>query len=251
MENSMKSIFILFIVLIYCSMTGFSQEKDSLFMGRRLNSISFNPTSMILCNNLKNLTFVYERMLKPNQSLVIQLGYLEVNPVLLDSINVDGSISLESNNGLNAAIQYRYYPARLNAQPAPFGLYIGPYASYYGLSTIGTYSVSDSDPSQSSEIRTNYNMLNMGIGIGYQFVFKERFSIDLLAFGPSFTYSFKNKKSTDPISENDEAMVSDLVEGAYSSEYPLLGQFIKINGNASSASLSMFFRYSISVGYRF
>lgn len=247
----MKKTGVLLIVLICFILHGFGQARDTLSMPDRLNTLSFNPTPMLLCNSLKNITFVYERMVQPNQSLVIQLGYLEISPTLLDSINTDGSIRQKTNFGLNAAVQYRFYPTRLNAQPAPFGLYYGPYASYYGINTTSIYTMSASDPTQAEEIKTNFNMLNLGIGVGYQFVIKDKISIDLLAFGPSLTYSFKNKKSSAQVSESEEVMISDLVERSYAADYPLLGQFINLYGNDSSTSFSMFFRYAITVGYRF
>jgi hypothetical protein len=247
----MKRIIVLVIVVLYSSLNGISQEKDSLSINPRRNGISFNPTPMLLCNSLKNITFVYERMLKANQSAVLQLGYLEFNQSLLDSINRDGSIRQKSNFGLNFAFQYRFYPARLNRQQAPFGLYLGPYASYYGIKTTSTFNLSETDPTKTEDVKTSFNMFNLGIGIGYQFIFKDRISIDLLAFGPSLTYSFKNKTYSGDVPSGDQAAISDQMDHVSTTDYPLLSQFIEIYGNESSASFTTFFRYAITFGYRF
>lgn len=234
------------------SFQAISQEKDTLDFRVRQNGISFNPTPMLLCNSLKNITFVYERMLKKDRSQVFQLGYLEMNPTLLDSINQDGSIRQKSNFGLNVALQYRFYPSRLNAQPAPFGLYWGPFLSYYGLQTTSAFQLNDNDPTDLTEVKTGYNMINLGIGVGYQFLIREKFSLDLLAFGPSLTYSFKNIKSSGATPE-EQAAISDQMhhKSISASDYPLLSQFININGSNSSASFTTFFRYTITFGMRF
>ncbi len=232
-------------------MEGFSQEKDSRSAKFRQNGLSFNPTPMLLCNSMKNITLVYERMIKLNQSLVFQIGYLEFNTSLLDSIIHNSSMKQKGNNGLNIAVQYRFYPSRLNAQAAPFGLYLGPYASYYGLATTMTYLKSQADPSQNSEVKTSFNMYNLGIGIGYQFIFWDKLSVDLLAFGPSLTYAYKNKKYSENTSTADQTTISNWEKSSNSTDYPLLAQFIRINDNESSASFTTFFRYAITFGFRF
>jgi hypothetical protein len=246
----MKRIIVLILVVSCISLNGNGQEKDTLAVKKRLNGISFNPTPMILCNTLKNVTFVYERMVAKNRSLAFQLGYLEFNPSLLDSIIKDGSIRQKTSYGVNVALQYRFYPSRLNAQPAPFGLYWGPFLSYYGLNTTSTFQFNETAPTQLTEVKTGYNMINLGIGVGYQFVIREKISIDLLAFGPSLTYSFKNKKTSGPMPPGG-GEISNLMLDSSETGYPLLSQFININGSESSASIKTFFRYAVTFGYRF
>lgn len=250
----MKRIILLAMFVLLCLLKVFSQEKDTLAVKTRLNGISFNPTPMLLCNSLKNITFVYERMMNNDHSILFQIGYLELEPSILDSINRDGSIRQMTNYGLNAAFQYRFYPSRLNAQKAPFGMYWGPYASYYGIKTTSTFNLSDTDPTQLTEVQTGYNMINLGIGVGYQFVIRDKISIDLLAFGPSLTYSFKNKKTSGgTIPTGGQPGNSGIPKNSSVSAngYPLLSQFINIYGSNSSASFTTFFRYAVTFGYRF
>jgi hypothetical protein len=228
-----------------------AQEHDTIPVPERINVVAFNPTPMLLFNNLKNITLVYERLIKPNQSLVFQAGYLAFRPELLDSLFGNAYLSSRSNKGFNFAFQYRFYLSRLNRKAAPFGLYLGPYASYYGLMTKSTVSIPGTTPYQSENITAKYNMVNLGFGLGYQFVFRKKITLDMLVFGPSMSYSFQNKQSDGNLSKNEEALISDMVQDDYLRHYPLLSQFINAFGNSSSATFTTFFRYAVTIGYNF
>jgi hypothetical protein len=230
---------------------GSSQERDSLPAPARLNVISFNPTPMMVCNSLRNITLVYERVVKPNQTMVFQLGYLEFRSTLGDSLPQITTFSMNSSAGVNASFHYRFYLKHLNTHPAPFGLYIGPYSSYYGLKFKSNYSLKLSDPVQSERVTTTYNLFNLGFGLGYQFIIKERLSLDVLFFGPSLTYEVKDRQSEGNVPENEQSAISKLLDESYSWQYPLFNKFIGEHGNKSEAYLTTFFRYSFTIGYHF
>jgi hypothetical protein len=247
----MKKIALLFLIVLGWSNTGNSQERDSLQMPVHLNVISFNPTPMMVCNSLRNITLVYERMVKPSQSIVFQLGYLEFRGTLGDSLPKITTFSMNTSAGINAAFQYRFYLHHLNTHPAPFGLYLGPYASYYGLKFKSNYSNNNTNPVQSGSTTRNFNLYNIGFGLGYQFIFRERLTLDVLFFGPSLTYEVKNRVTEGNISENEQSKISRLLENAYSWDYPLFNKFIGEDGTESETYLTTFFRYSFTIGYHF
>jgi hypothetical protein len=247
----MKKIVLFFLIVLCWTFSGKCQEKDSLKMPDRLNVISFNPTPMMVCNSLSNITLVYERLIKPNNSLVFQLGYLELKAVLGDSLPKTTTFQRNSSSGVNAAFQYRFYLHHLNTHPAPFGLYLGPYASYYGIRFKNSYSIKNSVPLLSENVTSTYHMFNLGVGLGYQFIFAGKFTLDMLVFGPSLTYSVHNKTSEGNIVTKEQAVISDQLETAYTRKYPLFSKFIEQYGNSSSGELTTFFRYSVTIGYHF
>jgi hypothetical protein len=247
----MKKIVLFFFIVLFWPFSGIGQEKDSIRMPDHLNVIGLNPTPMMVCNNLRNITLVYERLIKPNQSLVFQLGYLELTAALGDSLPQTTTFQRNSSSGMNASFQYRFYLQHLNTHQAPFGLYIGPYASYYGVRFKNSYSLKNSNPVLSENVTSTYSLYNLGVGLGYQFVFAGKFTLDMLVFGPSLTYFVHNKSSEGNISTKEDAVISDQLETANTRRYPLFTQFIEQYGNSSSAELTTFFRYSITIGYHF
>lgn len=247
----MKTISLLFLIILCWSFPGQSQEKDSILMPHRRNVISFNPTPMMVCNSLNNITLVYERLVRPTQSMVFQLGYLEFDGSLGDSLAKITNFTFNQNAGVNASFQYRFYLHHLNTHPAPFGLYLGPYSSYYGLRFKNDYSLNGTNSKQSASTTTTYQLLNLGFALGYQFLFKERFSLDVLFFGPCLTYAVKNKTTTGNIPEAQERKITDLLGEEYSRQYPLFEKFLGENGHSSETYLTTFFRYSFTIGYAF
>ena len=53
--------------------------------GQRKNVIKINPTPMLLWD-VRNITLSYERLIKPNHSLSIKVGYLVFPRLLSDTI---------------------------------------------------------------------------------------------------------------------------------------------------------------------
>ena len=108
--------------------------KPELLIPYHRNTIKFNPTPMLIqAVEVRNITFTYERLITRNQSLSLQAGYLVFPNLFSDT--VAGLINIDKGDkwGLNMAFDYRYYPFSRNRRPAPDGLYIGGYLSYYGF----------------------------------------------------------------------------------------------------------------------
>jgi len=229
------------------------KAKDSLLLTPyHLNVIKFNPTPMMLFNEVRNATFSYERLIKKNKSVSIQLGYLVVPPFLNDTLLNSVRLNDYSRNGINIAFDFRSYPFARNRRPAPDGLYIGGYLSYYGSSFMNQYSFIDKPEAINGQIDTKVNMFNLGFEMGYQFIFCKRFSIDLLMFGPSLSaYSGKLEVTGDiDLSSVDQELLAQLKE-----RFPALGHiFNGGDGSAfsnSSVTFTSWFRYSMQFGYHF
>ena len=127
-------------------------------------------------------------MIRRNQSIVFQAGYLVLPQIFSDTIA--HLISLNSNQkyGVNLCLDYRYYPLSRNRRPAPDGLYISGFLSYYGFRFKNDFNILKTDVDQNGALTGKMNIVNLGFSLGYQFLFWKRVSLDLLMFGPSLSY---------------------------------------------------------------
>jgi hypothetical protein len=216
------------------------------------NVIKFNPTPMFVLD-LKNITFAYERLLKNNQSIAVQAGYLVFNTAE-DTIAGLINITDKTRNGINLAMDYRYYPFQRSKRPAPDGIYVGGYFQYYGFWAENKFDILGVDLDKDGKMTSSANFENLGIEIGYQFVFWERMTIDFILFGPSMNLYSCNVKIEGDLDEEqidiiDEEIVDKLVE-----RYPTLGMIyseesLKFTGEKTS--FGMGFRYSVQIGFHF
>lgn len=226
-------------------------EKPPLLNPLHRNVIRFNPTPMLVCSNVRNITLAYEHLVKPNQSFMVQAGYLNFTPFQLDSIKGITSVERESNLGGNVGFDYRFYLFKRNGRPAPDGIYIGPYASYYGFKYTSKITMVKSDTIFTTNLTSGYNLINVGMVVGYQFILWKRLSIDMVLLGPSLTYFITNKEISNEIDQETLDEVNDKIEDIFRERYPLIAQMLSVSGSKSSASLGNFFRYSVSIGYHF
>jgi hypothetical protein len=243
---------ILLIIQFFLPFIGLTQAKwDTL---QKRNVIKFNPTPMLFAGNAKNITFSYERLIKPNQSLSLQLGYLIFPKLSGDTIANLVAITTHEKYGVNIAFDYRYYPMSRNRRSAPDGLYIGGYLSYYGFRFNNDFNILHTETEQNGAFDGRMNIVNLGISLGYQFIFWKRVSLDLLMFGPSLslynaTFKVDGNLDKSQIDEIDQELINKL-----SNRFPNLktlfsGETLKFTGMRNL--FSMGFRYSIQIGFAF
>jgi hypothetical protein len=248
----MRRPLLILLLSFSCLLLVSARGKDSIPVPHHWNVIKINPTPAIIFGNPQNIAITYERLVKPNQSFVIQAGFLGIKPLFNDSAGGLMDIRRVSGFGLNLAFDYRFYLLRRNQFPAPDGLYLGPYLSYYGFKFKDEYSYNLSDTmNQSGSYSSAYNLVNLGISLGYQFIFWKRLSVDLLIFGPSLTYFTSTWEVTGDMSKEDEEALLHKIKEKFNEELPLLVPFVQPNQGQRAVSLRMFFRYSISIGFHF
>jgi len=232
-----------------------ARERDSLILTPyHLNVIKFNPTSMMLFNEVRNVTFSYERLIKKNKSVSLQIGNLVIPPVLNDTLLNKVLINNDSRSGINLSLDYRVYPFSRNRRPAPDGLYYGGYLSYIGTSSESHGHLMDAPEEDNIIFKPQINMVNLGFELGYQFILGKKFSIDLLMFGPSITgywgkLDIKGNLNSDIGDNIDEELAAKLKE-----RFPALGYlFSGENATFSSSKIviSSWFRYSVQFGFSF
>lgn len=229
-------------------------EKPAVLTPYHKNVIKFNPTPMLLFGNVRNITFSYERMINKTQSLAVQVGYLLfpklINDTIVNLINITGN----SKNGVNLAFDYRYYPFSRNRRPAPDGIYIGGYASYYGFQFKNNLDILQTTVDQNAYIKGRLNVVNVGVMLGYQFIFWKRFSLDMLMFGPAYSIYSGNLEINGELDEDQINDVNKEMVDALLNRFPILGQIfsddaLKFTGTRTKFGIGL--RYSIQLGFHF
>jgi hypothetical protein len=229
-------------------------EKPDLLTPYHLNVIKFNPTPMMLFDELRNVTFSYERLIKKNKSVAFQLGYLVVPQVLNDTLFNKVLFNKDKRNGINIALDYRIYPFSRNRRPAPDGLYYGGYLSFIGTSAESHGHLMDAPEEDNIILNARMNMINLGFELGYQFIFAKKFSIDLLMFGPSLSSYWGNLDLTGNLNSDLGDKIDEELAAKLKERFPALGYLFSDEDATFSTSkivVSSWFRYSVQFGYHF
>ena len=217
------------------------------------NVIKFDPTPMFLWS-WKNLTFSYERILNPKQSIALTLGYLEFPSLFKDTIGSLLAITGREKYGINVALEYRFYLGKRNSRPIPDGVYLAPFASYYGYHFKNNVDVMHTTLDSAGAVKGNFNIFNVGVELGYQFVFWKRLTLDFVLIGPAMSYytggvDFSGNINLDQLQEINADLYNKLKE-----KYPMIGDFVVNKSFKQNGKLNLFsvgFRYLVQIGFHF
>lgn len=252
----MKKIFIAISVLFFICATiqksysqvekGFPEEKY------KKNIIKWNLTPFILWDS-RNINLSYERVLKPHRSFSVNGGiFLLPTSGIFDSLNIQNTVK---QSGFSVSGDYRFYFKNRNLKQAPDGLYWGPYASFHHYQFENDISVLNNPNIQGDLILDgNFNIISAGVEIGYQFIIKERLSIDLIFMGPSLSLYEGSLKLDGQIESEEYEDYLNAIRDVLIAKMPFLDELInegEFNDKGSSASLGFGLRYLIQIGYRF
>jgi hypothetical protein len=246
----MKSSLTLALVLMLN--LGFGQTETSAD-GVRRNTIKIDVTSYWLYRNA--VVFSYERVTKnkPYQTWGITAGYQQF-PSLgsLDSDSV--SVKRDFNAaGLKLGAEYRFYLQKENKFGAPRGVYIGPYTTFHNYSNTRSLEVMHNGTPEVADLKSDLNIFNIGVQLGYQFVLNNRWTIDLVFVGPSFSnYIFKATMDGNYTFDPDE--ITNEVILALMDQFPAFEQLIKESELDSKGKVNTWgygYRYQLQIGYHF
>lgn len=216
------------------------------------NIIKWNITPFVLWSP-KNINLSYERILKPNRSFSLNAGFFELPTAdIYDSLDIQSDVK---DWGFTVSGDYRYYVTKRNPGSAPDGLYWGPFASYHYYQFENLITVID-NPDIEGDVFLNgrYNVFSGGIQIGYQFIIKEKLSIDMVFLGPSLSFvsgSFEHhgQITSEEYKEYIEAIRDMLISNSRIINYLYREDLIDETGVTTSFGLG--FRYLVQIGYRF
>lgn len=215
------------------------------------NIVKWNLTPFILWDT-RNVNLSYERVLNPYRSFSVNGGiFLLPTSGIYDSINIESAVK---QNGFSISGDYRFYIKNRNLKQAPDGLYWGPYASYHNYRFENEVNLLNNPGVDGNLLLDgNINIISAGVEIGYQFIIKERLSIDLVFMGPSLSV-YAGKLNLEGQVESEEYenylnAIRDILAG----RLPFLGELIsegEFNDKGTSASLGFGLRYLVQIGYR-
>jgi hypothetical protein len=229
-------------------------DKPDLLAPYHLNVIKFNPTPMMFFDEIRNVTFSFERLIKESKSVSLQLGYLVVPQTLNDTLFNKVLLDKNKRKGINVSLDYRIYPFSRNRRPAPDGLYYGGYLSYIATSSESLGKLMDASQDDHIILNANMSMVNLGFELGYQFIFAKKFSIDLLMFGPSITGYWGNFDVTGNLNSDLGNQINEELAAKLKERFPALGYLFSDEDATFSTSkivISSWFRYSVQFGYHF
>ena len=238
----------MFLLLIF-TRNGFSQ-KDTTHQKIRKNTLRICITNPIIFGN--SYIFGYERLVGRNQSFSVNFGTLTLPKFSSLDLKSDYNIiSTGSSSGYNISGDYRFYLGKVNKFDAPRGVYIGP---YIGLTdTRRSITLSSSDTGQ-FDASYKFNVISAGCELGYQFVFWDRLSLDMILLGPGIAgYSLKKDLST-TLSPADEEELFQKINDALAARIPGYSGVIEPGSNTGTGTYkttSLGFRYMIMLGFRF
>jgi hypothetical protein len=199
-----------------------------------------------------NLNFSIERVVKQNQSFVVNFGYQEFPRIVNFGENIIGKKE-QNRGGYKVGGEYRFYLKKENKFAAPRGVYIGPYLTALGFKTDRGIVYSGGDVPEEANLKSRLNILSLGAQLGYQFVFNDRWSIDLVLIGPSVSqYNFKAQLKGDFEFDPDDVQ-NEILKGLLD-KFPLLEDLLNEKELDSSGSLNTWalgYKYQFLVGYRF
>lgn len=248
--------FCFFMILSGSFSAANGQTKDTIAppppVNNYLNTIKFNISAPFLYNTA--FMGAYERVLSPKRSISIYGGYIEFPLPTVINASTNFTKKLQKS-GFAIGFDYRFYLAKEDKYAAPHGIYIAPFISYYSFKNTRALATFDTLGNRANlQTVLNASFFNIGASLGYQFVIKNRFVIDMVLLGPSLTsYRFKLHLTGDTenidLTEKQKEILDKI-----KTKFPFLadhtaGQGISTSGVQAFSSIG--FRYSISIGYRF
>ena len=243
----MKTVLLFLLVAFYIPI---SFAQDSLQVGSRMNTIKLDLTHNLLYRNAYNLS--WERLTKQNQSLGITVGYQEFPHVFELGENIEGKRS-DNSGGYKMGAEYRFYLKKENKFSAPRGVYIGPYFSVLGFNTSRDIVYTGDGEPQEATYNAKFNLYSLGGQLGYQFVFNDRWSLDLVVVGPSVT-RYNAKMRLEGEFEFDADEVQNEILQALIDKFPGLDDLLENKELDSSGRVNVVgigYRYQFLIGYRF
>jgi hypothetical protein len=235
------------VLVVRCS----AQQADSV--QTHLNTIKVNLISSAIFRN--SLVGSYERVLKPRQSLGVMVGVVRF-PTIADFGSLIHVVDDNKQTGFVVGAEYRFYLKKENKYLAPRGVYVGPYATYYGFKNDRalTYTSPDTQATTDALLTMDIKVLNIGAQLGYQFVIKNRFTIDLVIIGPSLAnYQLKSTLEGD-FDVTEEEILENEILAALTARFPGLKDLLtdkNLDLRGDNAAWSAGFRYQLNIGYRF
>jgi hypothetical protein len=149
---------------------------------------------------------------------------------------------------------YRFYLSKENKYNSPRGVYIGPYFAFNNFNRTFDIQANTASFTGNLNAEFNFRVTTLGFQLGYQFVFWDRVSLDMILFGPGVSaYKAKVDLSTDLDPDQQEELFTKINE-RLQEKIPGYSIVVKPGSFERSGSVSttgMGYRYIVMLGFRF
>lgn len=226
-------------------------QQDSLTHHYKRNIIKWNVTPMVW--SIRNVNIAYEHVLSNYSSFSLNGGFFVLPEIgLVDSLDL---IKTNKKWGFSISGDKRYYIKSRNLSTAPDGLYWGIFGSLHYYEFENYVNVVNSNIAHGDLLLNgNLNIVTAGVELGYQYIFKNNISVDLVIIGPAISMystklSIRGDLEIDKESEYTQALYDIIV-----ARFPganILFKEKSLNDDGTTFSIGPGFRYMIQVGYRF
>lgn len=240
------------LFLLLQSAISLAQASDSSLF--RPNVVRWNVTPFLI-SGPDSWVLGYERVIQRNQSISLNLGTMSLPFQRNSSDSALINFVEGRNRGFSATADYRFYLGDRNRHDAPNGVYLAPYIGYYYFDMGADFDINTGSGVQEVGLDLFMNVLNIGGQIGYQFNFNDRWTLDLILFGPSMSLYSLNLQANGQLSDEvTETEAYQNVVNVLTRIYPGAEEFFD-TGSLSKKGLNSTwgpgFRYVLQVGYRF
>ena len=219
------------------------------------NVIRYNLSGALLFGLDKFIILGYERVLSPKRSISLNVGAAAF-PKLV-AINTD-SFSLNQdreNKGYNISVDYRFYLSKENKFKAPHGVYIGPYYSFNRFERTNDWNFLGAGAvNKVAASNTKFSIHTVGMEMGYQFVFWNRVTLDMVLIGPGLGFYDVKAKLEGNLDEEDKEQLYEALTELITQKFPGMNFVFaddELDGNGALRTTSIGFRYLIHIGFRF
>jgi len=224
------------------------------------NTVRWNLTPMVLFG-YRNVNLGYERVLSDKSTASINVGYLEIPIMFTVSDQIEYVKGDKDRGGFSIFLDYKRYLKNRNKRSAPEGIYWGAFTGVYNQKFRNHYKTSiigddGTELNGEADLKATINNYNFGLELGYQFVFYDRFTVDLILVGPAA--SIYTGKLSGKFSGNldKSERFKEFLDRIYD-KVPWLEESIdgdELSAQGSSSTFAVFgsnFRYVVQIGYRF
>ena len=222
---------------------------------QRMNTVHVNLTNPLIFGT-GSIVLGYERLLNSKKhSITINVGLTSFPEFsLIDTDSLKHLSKSKKQKGFNVSADYRFYLLKENKYPAPRGVYIGPYYSYNYFGNHNSWEVKTTTGVTPVQTEVKLNVHTIGFELGYQFIFGDRISLDMVLLGPGVgAYNMKVAFSNN-LSDAAKQKILEALDGALAEKFPGYGTIVneeEFKRSGATNRTTIGYRYMVQLGFRF
>jgi hypothetical protein len=220
----------------------------------RKNVVRYNLTAPALFGFDKAVILGYERLINAHQSVSFNIGKTALPKLISISTDSFGLAKDSKNTGINFSLDYRFYLRKENRYIAPRGIYLGPYYAFTQVKRETDWSGTSGGTTKFATTKMDVNWNVIGAQLGYQFVFWDRVTLDLVLVGPGLAWYNLKARAEGNLTADEKEQLLNAVEDIIQQKFPGFNYVFgeeELSGSGSLNTTSVGFRYLIHLGFLF